>query len=205
MALDKAIETLEPIIKKHLPKDARYYFGGKAEQYRESKIAMWINFGLALAFIYLILAALFESFIHPLVVLLTVPLSITGAVWAVYWVGGTNNMFTAIGLVTLIGLITKHGILIVDFANRVRSEYNTLEDAVLSAAESRLRPVLMTTLAMVFGAIPLMFSVGAGAIARKNIGAVIIGGMLLGTLFSLFVVPAAYLWVAKRQLKKHAD
>jgi len=204
MALDKAIDTLEPIIKKHLPKDARYYFGGKAEQYRESKIAMWINFGLALAFIYLVLAALFESFIHPLIVLLTVPLSIAGAVWGVYLIGGTSNMYTSIGLVTLIGLITKHGILIVDFSNQLREKYDTLKEAVLVAAECRLRPVLMTTFAMIFGAIPLMFSVGAGAIARKDIGCVIIGGMLLGTIFSLFVVPAAYLWVTQLKSKQYA-
>lgn len=192
MSIDKAMQILDPIIKKHLPRDARYYFGGKAEQYKESRNAMWITFGLALAFIYLVLAALFESFIHPFVVLLTVPLSITGAVWAVNFIGGTNNAYTSIGLVTLIGLITKHGILIVDFANRLRAEGHALLDAVTMAATARLRPVLMTTFAMVFGAIPLIFSIGSGAIARKDIGWVIIGGMLMGTLFSLFIVPVAY-------------
>ncbi len=192
MSIDKAMQVLDPIIKKHLPRDARYYFGGKAEQYKESRSAMWITFGLALAFIYLVLAALFESFIHPFVVLLTVPLSITGAVWAVNFIGGTNNAYTSIGLVTLIGLITKHGILIVDFANRLRAEGHALLEAVIIAATARLRPVLMTTFAMVFGAIPLIFSIGSGAIARKDIGWVIIGGMLMGTLFSLFIVPVAY-------------
>ncbi len=197
LAMDKALEILEPIVKKHLPLDARYRFGGKAEQYEQSKNAMWLNFALALAFIYLVLAALFESFVHPFVVLLTVPLSITGAVWAIAWTGGTNNMYTSIGLVTLIGLITKHGILIVDFANRQRATNLPILEAVLSAAQSRLRPVLMTTFAMLCGAMPLLFSVGAGAVARKDIGWVIIGGMSMGTVFSLFVVPVAYAWVAK--------
>lgn len=191
MPLAKAMEVLEPIVQKHLPKDARFRFGGKAEKYRESQIAMWLNFGLAITFIYLVLAALFESFAYPFVVLLTVPLSITGAVWGLNCIEGTSNMYTSIGLVTLIGLITKHGILIVDFANRLRLTM-PLKEAVLSACTARLRPVLMTTLAMIFGAMPLLNSSGTGAIARKDIGVVIIGGMLMGTLFSLFVVPVAY-------------
>jgi multidrug efflux pump len=202
ISLDKAMAALEPIIKKYLPLDARYHFGGKAEQYRESRNAMWITFGLALAFIYLVLAALFESFIHPFVVLLTVPLSITGAVWAVNFIGGTNNAYTVIGLVTLMGLITKHGILIVDFANRLRVQNHALMEAVLMAATSRLRPVLMTTFAMICGAIPLIFSVGSGAIARKDIGWVIIGGMLMGTVFSLFVVPVAYSLMARKEIQQ---
>lgn len=202
MSVDKAIQILDPIIKKHLPADASYKFGGKAEQYKEARAAMWLTYGLALAFIYLVLAALFESFLHPFVVLLTVPLSITGAVWAVYFIGGTSNAYTSIGLVTLIGLITKHGILIVDFANRLRIQGYTLKEAVMLAAANRLRPVLMTTFAMVCGAVPLIYSVGEGAVARKDIGWVIIGGMLMGTAFSLFVVPVAYSLLAKFQLQE---
>ena len=159
---------------------------------------MWLTYGLSLVFIYLVLTALFESFIHPFIVLLTVPLSVTGAVWAIHAIGGTNNVYTSIGLVTLIGLITKHGILIVDFSNRLRAAGKPLKEAVLQAAESRLRPVLMTTFAMVCGAIPLVFSVGAGAVAREHIGWVIIGGMLTGTVLSLFVIPVVYGLLAKR-------
>jgi multidrug efflux pump len=199
MSLGKAIELIDPIVKKHLPMDARYRFGGKAEQYREAKQAMWVTFGLALAFIYLVLAALFESFLSPFIVLLTVPLSIVGAVWAINFIGGTNNIYTTIGLVTLIGLITKHGILIVDFTNRLRAEQQALTEAILNAAESRLRPVLMTTFAMICGAIPLVLSVGSGAIAREHIGWIIIGGMITGTFFSLFVIPVVYSMVAKRR------
>lgn len=197
VSLGETMEKLEPIIKKNLPQDARYRFGGKAEKYKEAQQAMWLTYGLSLIFIYLVLAALFESFVHPLIVLLTVPLSVTGAVWAIHAIGGTNNIYTAIGLVTLIGLITKHGILIVDFSNRLREAGKPMKEAVLQAASSRLRPVLMTTFAMVFGAIPLVFSTGAGAIAREHIGWVIIGGMLTGTVLSLFVIPVVYSFLAK--------
>ncbi len=205
MPLDQALGILEPIVKKYCPEDMRYRFAGKAEKYREAKNAMWLTFSLAIAFIYLVLAALFESFVHPFIVLLTVPLSVAGAVWAVRWSGGTNNIYTSIGLVTLVGLITKHGILIVDFANRLLAQGRSLREAVLMAAEFRLRPVLMTTFAMICGAVPLLFSVGAGAIARKSIGWVIIGGMLTGTFFSLFVIPVIYSLISQMRnpLKKH--
>jgi len=198
VSLGETMERLEPIIKKNVPRDARYRFGGKAEKYKEAQQAMWLTYGLSLLFIYLVLAALFESFMHPLIVLLTVPLSVTGAVWAIHAIGGTNNIYTSIGLVTLIGLITKHGILIVDFSNRLREAGRPMKEAVLQAASSRLRPVLMTTFAMVFGAVPLVFSTGAGAIAREHIGWVIIGGMLTGTVLSLFVIPVVYSFLAKR-------
>ena len=200
--LDQALQILEPIVKKHCPADMRYRFAGKAEKYRESRNAMWLTFSLAIAFIYLVLAALFESFIHPFIVLLTVPLSVAGAVWAVRWSGGTNNIYTSIGLVTLVGLITKHGILIVDFANRLISQGRSLKESVLMAAEFRLRPVLMTTFAMICGAVPLLFSVGAGAIARKSIGWIIIGGMLTGTFFSLFVIPVVYAAISQGKVKE---
>ncbi len=202
VALDDAMKILDPIIKKYLPVDAHYQFGGKAEQFKESRDAMWLTFALALVFIYLVLAALFESFIHPFVVLLTVPLSITGAVWTINWVNGTNNVYTIIGLVTLIGLITKHGILIVDFANRLRTQDRSLKNTILTAAELRLRPILMTTFAMVCGAIPLLFSVGAGAVAKKHIGWVIIGGMLMGTGLSLFVVPVIYSLIERIRVRE---
>lgn len=197
LRLDKAMRLVDPIVKKHLPMDARYRFSGIAEQYQEATDSVWLTFGLALAFIYLVLAALFESFVYPFIVLLTVPLSIVGAVWALNMIGGTNNVYTTIGLVTLIGLITKHGILIVDFTNRLRAENQSLKEAILNAAESRLRPVLMTTFAMICGAIPLVLSIGSGAIAREHIGWIIIGGMTTGTLFSLFVVPVVYSLVAR--------
>lgn len=195
VSLDKAMKLIEPIVKQYLPKDAYFKFGGSAEKYREAKNAMQLTYILALLFIYLVLTALFESFIHPLIVLLTVPLSITGSVLAIHAIGGTNNIYTAIGLITLIGLITKHGIMIVDFANRLQISGYSLKEAVIEASCRRLRPILMTTMAMIAGSIPLTFSLGSGAIARHHIGWVIIGGMLTGTFFSLFVIPVAYHWV----------
>lgn len=201
MPLSQAMTLLAPIVEKHLPMDARFRFGGKAEQYKEAAQDTWLTFGLSLAFIYLVLAALFESFVYPFIVLLTVPLSIVGAVWAINMIGGTNNVYTTIGIVTLIGLITKHGILIVDFTNKLRAENQPLKEAILNATQSRLRPVLMTTFAMICGAIPLVTSIGSGAIAREHIGWIIIGGMITGTFFSLFVIPVIYSIVAKRSLK----
>lgn len=198
ISMERAMEVVKPILKAQMPEEATFRYGGAAEKYKEARQAMWFTYGLALLFIYLVLAALFESVKDPLIVLLTVPLSVAGAVWAVHAIGGTNNIYTAIGLVTLVGLITKHGILIVDFANRLRAQGLSLNEAVVEAAVRRLRPILMTTLAMIFGAFPLVFSLGAGAIARHHIGWVIIGGMLSGTFFSLFVVPVVYQLLAKR-------
>lgn len=156
-------------------------------------------FGLALLFIYLVLAAQFESFIDPLVILLSVPLSLLGALWALKLSGGTLNVFSQIGLITLVGLITKHGILIVEFANQLREQGANVRDAVQQAAELRLRPILMTTGAMVLGAIPLALATGAGAESRQQIGWVIVGGMSVGTLLTIFVVPAVYTVLARRR------
>ncbi len=154
---------------------------------------------LALAFIYLVLAAQFESFRDPLIIMLTVPLSMAGALAALHFTGGTLNVYSQIGLVTLVGLITKHGILIVEFANQLREQGRSIFEAVSEAAVLRLRPILMTTGAMVLGAIPLALASGAGAESRQQIGWVIVGGMLLGTVLTLFVVPTVYTLLARRE------
>lgn len=197
LTIAEALAELKPLIHEQLPSDALVTFSGAAEKYEEAKRAMWLTLGLAIAFIFLILAALFESILDPFIVLLTVPLSVLGAVLAIYWTGGSNNIYMQMGIVTLIGLITKHGILITDFANRLRLAGHSIQDAVIQAAVARLRPILMTTLAMIFGAIPLVLSLGAGANARSHLGWVIIGGMTSGTLFSLFVIPVVYYYVAR--------
>jgi multidrug efflux pump len=149
-------------------------------------------FVLALLFIYLVLAAQFESFRDPLIILVTVPLSLTGALGALWLTGGTLNVFSQIGLVTLVGLITKHGILIVEFANQLQEQGRSTREAAIEAAGLRLRPILMTTGAMVLGALPLALASGAGAESREQIGWVIVGGMSLGTLLTLFVIPTVY-------------
>jgi multidrug efflux pump len=176
---------------------------GQSREFRTAGQSLTLVFILALAFIYLVLAAQFESFRDPLIILLTVPLSLTGALGALYFFGGSLNVYSQIGLVTLVGLITKHGILIVEFANQLQAQGRARLDAIVEAASLRLRPILMTTGAMVLGSLPLAVASGAGAESRQQIGWVIVGGLLMGTLFTLFVVPTAYMILAKRR-RPHA-
>jgi multidrug efflux pump len=171
---------------------------GLSREFRDSSTEIYFVFVLALAFIFLVLAAQFESFIDPFIIMLTVPLAVTGALVALWIAGGTLNIYSKIGLVTLVGLITKHGILIVEFANQIQATGKGVLEAVEEAAVLRLRPILMTTGAMVLGAVPLAFASGAGAESRQQIGWVIVGGMMLGTLLTLFVVPTAYTLLARR-------
>ncbi|MBY0268299.1 MAG: efflux RND transporter permease subunit [Burkholderiales bacterium] len=168
---------------------------GQSREFRESGKQLYLIFVLALAFIYLVLAAQFESFRGPLVIMLTVPLAVTGALLVMKLTGGTLNVYSQIGLVMLIGLITKNGILIVEFANQLRDQGREKVEALVEACALRLRPILMTTLATVLGAVPLATAVGAGAESRSAIGWVIVGGMSFGTLFTLFVIPVAYTYI----------
>jgi multidrug efflux pump len=170
---------------------------GQSREFRSSSGGLYVTFLLALAFIYLVLSAQFESFIDPLVIMLTVPLSMAGALLALKLTGGTLNVYSQIGLVTLVGLITKHGILIVEFANQLQERGLSKLEAVIEASVLRLRPILMTTGAMVLGSVPLAMASGAGAESRQAIGWVIVGGLLLGTALTLFVVPTAYTLLAR--------
>ena len=178
-------------------------YNGQSREFRQSASSLALTFGLALAFIYLVLAAQFESFRDPFIIMLTVPLSMAGALLALWLAGGTLNVYSQIGLVTLVGLITKHGILIVEFANQLQEKGLGLKEAVIESATLRLRPILMTTGAMVLGAVPLALAVGAGAESRQQIGWVIVGGLLLGTFLTLFVVPTVYSLLAAQ--KKPAE
>ncbi|WGF89187.1 efflux RND transporter permease subunit [Marinivivus vitaminiproducens] len=180
-----------------LPDEVSLDYDGQSREYRLSGSSLYFVFILALGFIYLVLAAQFESFVDPLIIMLTVPLSMTGALLALYLTGGTINVYSQIGLVTLVGLITKHGILIVEFANQLQASGRSKLDAVVASAVLRLRPILMTTGAMVLGAIPLALAHGAGAESRQQIGWVIVGGMSLGTLLTLVIVPTVYSLVAR--------
>ena len=190
--LGEAITAFNAAAQEVLPDDVVTDLTGQARELRDSSSNLALVFVLALAFIYLVLSAQFESFRDPVMIMFSVPLSMTGALAALYFTGGTLNVYSQIGLVTLIGLITKHGILIVDFANRMQEEGRTRLDAIVEGATLRLRPILMTTSAMVLGAVPLVLASGAGAESRMQIGWVIAGGMTLGTLLTLFVVPCAY-------------
>jgi multidrug efflux pump len=197
--LGEALNAMKKIAKEHLPSGYSVDYGGESRQYEQEGNALLFTFFFALIIIYLALAALFESFRDPLIVLISVPMSICGAmVFISMGVGGASlNIYTEVGLVTLIGLISKHGILIVQFANDLQREGMKKREAVEMAANIRLRPILMTTGAMVLGVIPLITASGAGAVSRFNIGLVIASGISIGTLFTLFVVPAMYMFLAK--------
>jgi len=190
--LSDALDFMESTVNELAPEDVQTALDGQSREFRESGAALFLIFALALAFIYLVLAAQFESFIDPIIILITVPLAITGALLTLKLTGGTINVYSQVGLIMLIGLISKHGILILTFANQLRERGLEKRQAVIEAAGLRLRPILMTTAAMVLGAIPLAIAVGAGAESRQPIGWVIVGGLLFGTLLTLFVVPATY-------------
>jgi multidrug efflux pump len=194
----EAIDYFVVEAKKYMSTDMSYDFAGDTREFMQSSNSMLKIFLFSLIFIYLILSAQFESFVDPLIVLFSVPLSIVGALITVYFTGCSLNIYTEIGLVTLVGLISKHGILIVEFANQLQAKGRDLKQAVVEAASIRLRPILMTTAAMVLGAVPLAFASGAGAESRHQIGVVIIGGMLVGTLFTLFIVPTMYTLMSRR-------
>ncbi len=196
--LGEALAFMDQTVEEVLGANAQTALDGQSREFRESGATLYVTFVLALIFIYLVLAAQFESFISPFVIMLTVPLAVTGALLALFLTGGTLNVYSQIGLVMLVGLITKNGILIVEFANQLRETGLDRRAAVLEAATLRLRPILMTTLATILGAIPLALAVGAGAESRQQIGWVIVGGLLLGTLLTLSVVPVAYTLLTRK-------
>lgn len=196
-SLGDALAVLDQAAAKVLPASFQTDYSGQSREFKQSGSSILLVFLLALGFIYLVLAAQFESFVDPVVIMVSVPLSLTGALAALYFTGGTLNVYSQIGLITLVGLITKHGILILEFTNQLREEGREMLDALVDAAELRLRPILMTTGAMVLGAVPLALAHGAGAESRSQIGWVIVGGMSFGTLLTLYVVPVAYSYLAR--------
>lgn len=197
-SLGDALKVLEDATARVLPSSVQVDYSGQSREFKQSGASIFLVFLLALGFIYLVLAAQFESFVDPIVIMVSVPLSLTGALAALYYTGGTMNVYSQIGLITLVGLITKHGILILEFTNQLREEGKEMIDALVEAAELRLRRILMTTGAMVLGAVPLAIAHGAGAESRSQIGWVIVGGMTFGTLLTLYVVPVAYSYLARK-------
>ena len=198
-SMKDGIKIVESIAKDLTTTDYRISFMNEAKRFLTEGPMMQLVFGLAIAFIYLIMAAQFESWRDPFIIMLSVPLSLTGAVMTLAFLEkGSLNLYSEIGLVTLIGLITKHGILMVTFANQLRDEEGAgIDDAIMRACKIRLRPILMTTFAMVLGALPLALATGAGAESRRQLGWVIVGGMTIGTIFTLFVIPAFYSYFTK--------
>ncbi|MEG0859032.1 MAG: multidrug efflux RND transporter permease subunit [Pseudomonas sp.] len=205
VSMGEALETVRNIAREEAPQGYAFDYAGVARQFVQEGNALWVTFGLALAIIFLVLAAQFESFRDPLVILVTVPLSICGALIPLFLGISSMNIYTQVGLVTLIGLISKHGILVVEFANQLRLQKGlSAREAVEEAAAIRLRPVLMTTAAMVFGMVPLILASGAGAVSRFDIGTVIATGMSVGTLFTLFVLPCVYTLLARKDAPEPA-
>jgi multidrug efflux pump len=203
--LGEAVAYMEEIAKEILPTTMQTALDGQSRELKESGQALYATFVLALIFIYLVLAAQFESFKSPLIILFTVPLALTGALLALQLAGQTLNVYSQIGLVMLVGLITKHGILIVEFANQLQAKGMNIYDAVTEASTLRLRPILMTTAAMVLGALPLAMANGAGAESRWPIGWVIVGGLTLGTILTLFIIPSVYTFLGKRKIPQNIE
>lgn len=204
-SLGQVLDDIQQMADETLPPTVQTDLNGQSREFRDSAGSIYLVFGMALVFIYLVLAAQFESWRNPFVIMMSVPLSLAGGLFALWLSGGTLSIYSQIGLITLLGLITKHGILIVEFANQLRDDGHQLMDAVIEASVMRLRPILMTTGAMVLGALPLALAHGAGAESRQQIGWVIVGGLGFGTLMTLFVVPVVYSLVASRRQTRAAE
>ncbi len=196
-SLGEALDYMDKIIAEELPAEARTRYTGQSRTFKETTNSLYITFGLALLVVFLVLAAQFESFIHPLIIMLAVPLAVTGGLAGLYFAGMSLNVYSHIGMILLIGLMAKNGILIVEFANQLRDQGHDIRSAVVNAAAARLRPILMTSIATVFGALPLAVGSGAGAEGRKAIATVIIGGIILSTVLTLFIIPSLYLMLAR--------
>lgn len=196
--LGEVLDGLVDLAREELPSAAQIDYKGVSREFRESSTAAYFSFGLAMLIVFLVLSAQFESFIHPAVIMLTVPLAIAGALFGLWMLGGSINIYSQIGMTILIGLAAKNGILIVEFTNQLRSAGYDVLSAVEEASAQRLRPILMTGLSTALGALPLLFGGGAGSGGRRAIGITVFAGVTFATLFTLFVVPVAYSVLARR-------
>ncbi|HMN45553.1 MAG TPA: efflux RND transporter permease subunit [Povalibacter sp.] len=197
-SLGEAVEYMEKIVREDLPPEAQVNWDGESREFQRSGSALYVTFLLSLTIVFLVLAAQFESFRHPLIIMVTVPLAITGALIGLWVQNGTINVFSQIGCIMLIGLAAKNGILIVEFANQLRDRGMEFVESIIEASAIRLRPVLMTSLCTLFGAVPLMIATGAGAESRQAIGAVVVYGVAFSLLLTLYVVPTVYALIARR-------
>ena len=195
--LGEALDWMKKVADEELPEQAQIDYKGESREYQKTGSAILFTLAMALLIVFLVLSAQFESFLHPLVIMLTVPLAVLGALIGLWLFGSSLNLFSQIGIVMLIGLAAKNGILIVEFANQLRDEGRTIRDAIIESATVRMRPILMTSIATIMGAVPLVTAGGPGSASRATIGIVVISGVAFSTLLSLFVVPAFYLLLAK--------
>jgi multidrug efflux pump len=198
LPLGEALTYLEAKVREVLPDKVQVDYKGQSADFRDSGSGILFVFILGVAVVYLVLAAQFESWVHPFVIMLTVPLAMAGALLGLWWTGQSLNIYSEIGLIMLVGLSAKNGILIVEFANQLRDQGRPFRDALLEAADVRLRPIVMTGITTAAGSLPLLLSAGAGAETRTVIGTVILAGVLAATVFTLFVVPVAYDLLARR-------
>jgi multidrug efflux pump len=196
-SLGDALAEFERIFRDNLPESARLGYDGESREFKATGKSIYVTFLLALVIAYLVLAAQFESFKHPLIIMTTVPLAVTGALIGLSVFGATINIYSQIGAIMLIGLAAKNGILIVEFANQLRDRGEDYREAVIHSAKTRLRPVLMTSMCTAFGSVPLLLATGAGELSRQSIGAVVFFGVTFSVLLTLVVVPAVYVLVAK--------
>ena len=197
ISLGKVLDDFDRIVENDLPAGIKRELSGQSREFRESSSALYFVFLLAVVFIYLVLAAQFESFIHPLTILLSVPLALVGALVSLFIFGQSLNIYSQIGLVMLIGLVTKNSILIVEFANQLRGRGMMLFDAVMQASRTRLRPILMTSLTIIFGVLPIAIGLGAGGEARRPLGIAVVGGLMFSTFLTLLLVPVVYTLLAR--------
>ena len=196
ITMGEAIETMNNIAKETLPTGYYIDYGGETRQTVQESSSFTYTMLFSILIIFLVLSAQFESFRDPIIIMISVPMAIFGAMIFIFEGVATLNIYTQVGLVTLVGLIAKHGILIVEFANESQKQGMSKFDSIIHSSKIRLRPILMTTAAMVVGVIPLVIASGAGAVGRNNMGLVIATGISIGTFFTLFVVPAMYMWLA---------
>jgi multidrug efflux pump len=202
VSLGEAIKELDQITKSVLPNGFTTDLGGQSRDYAESSSSLVFAFVFAILLIYLVLAAQFESLIDPFIILLTVPMAITGALISLWLTGQSINVFSEIGIIMLIGLITKNGILIVEFANQRKAEGMSVKDAVLVAAATRFRPILMTTLAMIFGTLPIALSLGTASGSRTSLGIAVVGGLVFAGVLTLYVIPSVYSYFSRPHVVK---
>ncbi len=195
--LGEALAYLERTARDHLPAVAQIDYKGQSREFKQSSASLAFTFGMALVIVFLVLAAQFESFVHPFVIMLTVPVAVAGGFYGLFMIGSSLNIYSQIGMIILVGLAAKNGILIVEFANQLRDAGLDVAQAVRRAAETRFRPIVMTGLSTAFGAIPLVIASGAGAASRITIGIVIVSGVAFATLLTLFVVPVFYQALAR--------
>lgn len=197
VSLGQALDDLDRIAESSLPGTIKRELSGQSKEFRDSSSSLYFLFLLAVVFIFLVLAAQFESFIHPLTILLSVPLAVVGSLVSLFVFGQSLNIYSQIGLIMLIGLVTKNSILIVEYANQLREQGREVFDAVVEAARIRLRPILMTSFATIFGVLPIAIGLGAGAESRRPLGIAVVGGMFFSTFLTLVLVPVVYTLLAR--------